>query len=288
MSRSGPTLHPPVLKDQTDVDYAVQAMTSLAAQRTQQALNKISPSPDADIAVPIDSVSKDGNFDSYIHIGFAGGPYPNVKLLVDSGNSTLIVPHFEALSQLPGFNQNYTYDPVKVKEPWGADAYIVSCPIVLPRGSGTYTIKNCRFYACTRLNDNGCYTANFGIGCVRPWSVGDPNNLQSPLSYIPEFDFVQIDYVPIDRMFQPSNKPHIVPGSTLTLRKAKPDGFAGAQISASGRGGSATGPDRRSTHSLFQKIGKRDARRRHVATPRLMRPACVRHGAGTIFPRLNR
>jgi hypothetical protein len=226
MSRSGPTLHPPVLQDQSDIHFVSKSMGLLAERRRSEAIPEIATAADANIRVPIDSVSKDGSFDAYIHVGLVGGDYPNIRLLVDSGNSTLILPHFEAISQLPNFNKDYKVELETVKEPWGAPAKIVTGPIVLPRADGTYTISTCRFYACTGLNDDGCYTANFGIGRVDPWSKGDPYELQSPLSYNPDYNFVQIDYAPADQVLGSGGKPQVASGSSLTLLKAVPNGYA--------------------------------------------------------------
>jgi hypothetical protein len=224
MSRSGPTLHPPVLKDQSEIQFVSKSMALLAEQR--QSESEIAMAPDANIRVPIDSVSKDGSFDAYIHVGLVGGDYPNIKLLVDSGNSTLILPHFEAISRLPNFKKDYKVEPDTVNEPWGAPVRIVTGPIVLPRTGGTYTISTCRFYACTGLNDDGCYTANFGIGRVNPWSEGDSYGLQSPLSYNSDYNFVQIDYAPIDQVLRAGAKPHVAAGSSITLFKTMPDGYS--------------------------------------------------------------
>jgi hypothetical protein len=226
MSRSGPTLHPPVLKEQSDIQFVSKSMALLAEQRGSEAISESVIVADANIRVPIDSVSKDGSFDAYIHVGLVSGDYPNIKLLVDSGNSTLILPHFDAICQLPNFNKDYKVEPEAVKEPWGAPAKIVTGPIVLLRAGGTYTISNCRFYACTGLNDDGCYTANFGIGRVDPWSKGDPYGLQSPLSYDPDYNFVQIDYAPIDQVLGSGGKPQVASGSSLTLFKAMPSGYS--------------------------------------------------------------
>lgn len=226
ISRSGPTLHPPVLKDQSDIQFISKSIELLAEQRRSEAISETAIVADANIRVPIDSVSKDGSFDAYIHVGLVGGDYPNIKLLVDSGNSTLILPNFDAISQLPNFKNDYKVEAENVKEPWGAPANIVMGPIALPRAGGTYTISTCRFYACTGLNDDGCYTANFGIGRVDPWSIGDPHGLQSPLSYNHDYDFVQIDYAPVDQVLRSGDKPHVASGSSLTLFKAMPNGYS--------------------------------------------------------------
>jgi hypothetical protein len=225
MSRSGPTLHPPVLRQQVDIDLVAKSLAVLVEQRQREALPQIAIGPPDNLPIPIDSVSKDGNFDAYIHVGLVGGGGQNIKLLVDSGNSTLILPHFEAISQLQNFNEDYHVELSGVKEPWGAQANIVRGPIVLQYPGGTYTIPDCRFYACTSLNDDKEYTANFGIGCLNPWSAGDCYSLQSPLSYSPDYTLAQIDYAPIDQMLTMGTKPLVDSRSSITLCKTKPLGF---------------------------------------------------------------
>jgi hypothetical protein len=225
MSRSGPTLHPPVLRQQADIDFVAKSFALVVEQRQREALPQIARGPADSLRIPIDSVSKEGNFDAYVHVGLAGGTAPNIKLLVDSGNSTLILPHFEAISQLENFNKDYHVELYGVKEPWGALANIVRGPIVLQRQGGTYTIPDCKFYACTGLNDDKKYTANFGIGCVNPWLAGDPHNLQSPLSYSPDYTLAQIDYAPADQVLTLGARPLVDSRSSITLCKAKPLSF---------------------------------------------------------------
>ncbi|MHC2423295.1 hypothetical protein ACVII1_006299 [Bradyrhizobium elkanii] len=224
MSRSGPTLHPPVLIDRSELESVSSSLALLVEKR--QAASEIAIAADTDIQIPIDSVSKRGNFDAYVHVGFAGGQHPKTKLLVDSGNSTLILPRFEDIARLPNFKKSYKIEAENVKEPWGAPANIVSGPIVLPRAGGTHTIPSCTFYACTDVNDRGEYTANFGIGCVDPWSEGDSHGLRSPLSYGLDYNFVQVDYAPVDQVLGPGGKLRVVSGSHLTLCRARPDGFS--------------------------------------------------------------
>ena len=226
MSRSA--LHPTVAQDPSEVQFVSTSLASLVAARRLKAAAAAGGgaqlAPDADIQIPIDSVSKDGSFDAYIHVGLVGGAPPDIPLMVDSGNSTLILPDYGAISQLADFDKNYQVAPGDVTEPWGAPAKLVTGPIVLPReGGGTYTITRCRFYACTGLNGQGQPTANFGIGRLDPWT--DPNGLQSPLSYDPDYTFVQIDYAPADQVLGAAAKPHVAPGSSLTLSKNQPDGY---------------------------------------------------------------
>jgi hypothetical protein len=118
MARSGPTLHPPVLRDPSDVAFVSTSLAGLVDERRLHATAEIELVEGADIHIPIDSVSKNGSFDAYIHVGLVGGGHPNIKLMVDSGNSTLVLPHFDAISQLPNFDKNYKVAPDVVTEPW--------------------------------------------------------------------------------------------------------------------------------------------------------------------------
>lgn len=228
MNRSGPTLHPPVLKDRSEIQFAAESLAQLVEKR--QVASEAAIAGDAKIQIPIDSVSKDGNFDAYLHLGLAATEYPRIKLLVDSGNSTLVLPHFEEIARLPDFKKLYKIEAENVKEPWGAPAKIITGPIVLPRAGGTYKISACSFYACTDVNEEGERTANFGIGRVDPWSAGDSHGLRSPFAYGSDYNFVQIDYAPADQIFNLDGNVRVARGSSITLCKAIPDGFSMFEI----------------------------------------------------------
>jgi hypothetical protein len=54
------------------------------------------------IVIPLTTVSLYSNFDAYIEVGFKGQAAGTTRsLLVDSGNSTLIVPRWEDIAALP-------------------------------------------------------------------------------------------------------------------------------------------------------------------------------------------
>ena len=223
MSRAA--LHPTVVQDPADVQFVSRSLATMVDARrlAAPAGTAAAPADDADIYVTIDSVSKDGNFDAYIHVGVVGGDQ-DIPLMVDSGNSSLILPSLDVITEIPGYDKIYDVGTDTVTEPWGAPAKLVTGPIVLPcEGGGSYTIARCQFYACIGLNDQGKPTANFGIGCVVPWSIGDKNGLQSPLSYDPDYTCVQVDYAPVDQVFSASNMPHVAPGSRLILSQNQPE-----------------------------------------------------------------
>ena len=222
---SRPALHPKVVQDSVDVQSVSTSLATMVDARrlSAAATAAVVAADDAEIHVPIDSVSKDGSFDAYIHVGLVGGTGQDIKLMVDSGNTTLILPHLEAITQIPNYAEIYDVGTDTVTEPWGAPARLVTGPIVLPCEGGSYTIARCQFYACTGLNKDKECTANFGIGRVDPWI--DPHGLQSPLSYDGDTNFVQIDYAPVDQVFSAADGPHVAPGSWLTLSKDKPGGY---------------------------------------------------------------
>ena len=71
MSRSA--LHPTVVQVPPDVQFVSTSLATMVDARRLAATAAVVPADDADIRVIIDSVSKDGNFDAYIHIGLVGG-----------------------------------------------------------------------------------------------------------------------------------------------------------------------------------------------------------------------
>ena len=59
------------------------------------------------VTIPLTTVSLAGNFDAYINVQFRGQSSGTLtSLIVDSGNSNLIVPSWEALAGLPGLGLN--------------------------------------------------------------------------------------------------------------------------------------------------------------------------------------
>ncbi len=94
-------------------------------------------------------------------------------------------------------------------------------PIVLScEGGGTYTIARCQILCLHGPNQNGEYTANFGIGCVTPWKVGDTENgLQSPFSSIPTTPVCRSTMRQSDQVLSASDVPHVAPGSLLILSR---------------------------------------------------------------------
>jgi hypothetical protein len=187
--------------------------------------------PSAGMQVPLSTVTYQpnppaslGSFDSQIDISFegaaAGAP---VQLMVDSGNTTLIIPRYEDIAGLAG----YTVLAQNTKEPWGCPAHIVRGPIILPtRSSGILRIPDCVFYACTGNNGDGERTANFGLGWTSPWTLDQSGvTVQAPLSYLPQLPFVEVDIQPAQAAAGDPANPVITEASTLTLHDQPPAGY---------------------------------------------------------------
>lgn len=227
---SSPKLHPPVVSTDEHRDLVRDKIEALASRR---------PKPDGRVAVgsrvtiPLTTVAMSGNFDSYIEVQFPiphGSPV-TAQLLVDSGNTCLVVPHSEALVN----SGAYIWHGSTI-EPFGCPAYLLQGPLQIPTLDGSiYEIENCVFYAC--YADNSWYpgvgrTANFGAGRVIPWptvSVGTYNGpVQSPLSY-GTYSFVEFVYGPAAAMSF-GGGPLVTDGSFLVLNSYMPSGYRMMEI----------------------------------------------------------
>ena len=158
---------------------------------------------------PLSTVSLSRNFDAYIAVSFPGAPLGfSEQLLVDSGNSTLILPRWENIQSVPSYKTDYTVLG-QGAEPWGCPANIVRGPIELICANGSpLVIGNCVFYACTGDSpSDGTRTANFGAGCLNPWTASAWNTplpgvtMQSPLSYC-NLPWAEFDYAPAIQVIQ--------------------------------------------------------------------------------------
>jgi hypothetical protein len=228
MQFSQPTLHHPVLTNPEHLSMVTNKFAAIAASRHQ--LIQLAPAvlhAGNRIKIPITTVSLSSNFDAYINVRFKGSDSaPPDMLLVDSGNSTLIMPHFELLSALPNFTSDFQILADGVTEPWGCPAAIIRGPIELPTVDGTiYSIPNCVFFACKGSNGSGGRTANFGIGCVSPWSTTGVVSMQSPLSYDASHPLAELNYAPTAAVITPGPEPVVNDESTLNLYTAPPEGY---------------------------------------------------------------
>lgn len=215
-------LHPPVVT--TDAHVALVARQLRALVAPPAVAPPIPATPPPSIQIALTTVSLAGNFDAYINIQFSGqATGAPTSLLVDSGNSMLIVPYWEDIQNNPAYQVLG-----QASEPWGSPANVVQGPILIPTvDGGTYTLPNCIFYACT----GGARTANFGAGNIQPWSASGWNTplagvtMQAPLSYNTAYPFAEIHYATAAQMFTAAATPTVASGSFLTVYQTQPQGY---------------------------------------------------------------
>ncbi|HTR84986.1 MAG TPA: hypothetical protein VMI56_10945 [Reyranella sp.] len=226
------SLHPSVLDQPEHQAEALAALSEHAAQLTSAAPKAAAVAANQ-VQIPLTTVSSLGNFDATIFIRFRGMPSAAnpVPLMVDSGNTVLIVPSWESIAALP--NAAATYQVLgQAQAPFGCPANVVRGPIDLVTSTGApFTLANCVFYACTANNSDGKRTANFGAGNISPWSASGwntPQNLgvtvRSPLAYS-SLPYAVIDYAAATTVVNPSQAPTVAGGSSLTLYATRPTGF---------------------------------------------------------------
>jgi hypothetical protein len=166
-------------------------------------------------------------FDSYLFVRFKGGQL--VQLLVDSGNTCLIMPCLDDLQSLPNFRDDYKVlassdGAGPLTEPWGQAAVLVKGPIEIDTGKGdgsVVTIPDCVFYVCKSSRDQG--TANFGLGVIATWQQVAGEEVRSPLAYNTGYNFVEIDLA--DAPAGVGGGTSVTEDSRLRLYKAKPSGY---------------------------------------------------------------
>jgi hypothetical protein len=222
-----PSLHPPVLTLPDHKTLVANRLQSIALSRVSRALvSAIVPSAATSIDIPLTTVSLQGNFDASINITYRGAQAGQVvPLLVDSGNTCLIVPKFADIASLPNFSSDYAVLAYNVWEPWQCPANVVRGPICIPTPSGTYEIPDCVFYACTGPNASGARTGNFGTGCISPWTSTGGITVQSPLSFDANFAYAEFNYAPAGTVLTAASQPNVAQGSSLTLYRSMPPGY---------------------------------------------------------------
>jgi hypothetical protein len=232
MHFSKASLHHPVIvlpEHKAAIEKSLSALI-----REPQPRTRLAEEAADNLEVPLTTVSLNSDFDAYIDIFFEGAPAtPAVQLLLDSGNSVLIVPRWEDIEALPNSNLNYEVLG-QTSEPWGCPANIVRGPIHLATTSGNvYTLEDCLFYACTGDSPTeGSRTANFGAGCLSPWTasrwstpLGTAFTMQAPLSYNPSYPCVEFNYAPAAQIHGVARLPKVALGSSLNIYKTKPLGY---------------------------------------------------------------
>ncbi len=166
-----------------------------------------------------------GNFDAYIVRSVKGQSSGQLtELIVDSGNSNLIVPCWEIIKDLPGYTVLG-----EAKEPWGSPANVVRGPIEIPtEGGAVHVLEDCVFFACT----GGPRTANFGAAHVTPWSANGWNmppglgvTLQAPLSYNNQYPYAEFIYAASDKLLGSGDTVTVAHESQLILSQSLPSGY---------------------------------------------------------------
>lgn len=232
MYHSPPSLHSPVIISPDHKTSIEKEFSSLVRERRPER-HVAAPSPDS-FEIRLTTVSLNSFFDAYIGVRFKGALTTSaVQLMLDSGNSMLVVPCWEDIEALPSGNTDYQVLGTGY-EPWGCPANIVRGPIDLATTSGdTYSLEDCVFYACTgEPSSGGSRTANFGAGCLSPWTASDWNRpsgtsvtMQAPLSYNSSYPYAEFNYAPAANIHGPANIPKVATGSYLKVYKEKPPGY---------------------------------------------------------------
>jgi hypothetical protein len=224
MQFSPPSLHPPIALSDAQMNEVRANVQSFAANLRKRMLAAGPPAAVQQVTIPLTTVSLAGNFDAYINVLFRGQSSGSLtSLIVDSGNSNLIVPSWDALAALPGYAVLG-----EAKEPWGSPAKVVRGPIDIPTADGgTYSLEDVVFYACT----GEPRTANFGAGCITPWSANGWNTplglgvtMQSPLSYNGLFPFAEFNYAAASNVLRSARVPTVAYDSELILSQSPPLG----------------------------------------------------------------
>jgi hypothetical protein len=226
MQFSPHSLHPTIALSDTHKNEVRLKARALFDELRKRALGAAPRAAAHQMTIPLTTVSLAGNFDAYISIQFRGqAPGPPTSLLVDSGNSNLIVPSWEAIEGLPGYTVLG-----EATEPWGSPAKVVRGPIDIPAANGdTYSLEDVVFYACT----GNPRTANFGAARPNPWSANGWNTpgglgvtMQAPLSYNGQFPFAEFNYAAASSILVSAMSPTVSQESMLILSQTLPAGYS--------------------------------------------------------------
>lgn len=227
-----PSLHAPVFKSLPHKAPILNTFKYVMAVHNQFAkISGVAPAAPS-FEIPLTTVSLSCNFDAYINIRFRGeANSASTALLVNSGNSTLIVPDFSHIASLANFSADYQILAEATREPWGCPAKILRGPIEIPtKGGDVFSIPNCIFYACTSTNSQGERTSNFGAGWISPWPKAGNVIIQAPLTYNNAYPYIEFDYAPATTVMTAESQPKIVEGSSLILHQTMPSGYTTFEI----------------------------------------------------------
>lgn len=219
------SLHASVPLSDEQKAEATQRLLAIAEAKKAQLKSPPAAAPPGDsVAIDLTTVSASGTYDAYINIKFSGED-SLTGLMVDSGNSMLIIPDWNQIKDLPGYTVLGTGT-----EPWGSPANIVRGPIHLPTSDGqVYTIPDCVFYACTGAPNTG----NFGAGRPTPWSASKWNKpagvpdleMQAPLSYNTEYPYAEFNYASADQVLGSDGTLTVAASCYLVLYSSQPSGY---------------------------------------------------------------
>jgi hypothetical protein len=242
------SLHPPVARTEAERLLLHEALSRRPhaggaageggdARRAAARAHALTSAPRAtaedDVAeIALTTVSLRRSFDAMITVGLKGADVDPKPLLVDSGNSMLVMPRWEDIAPLAARGD---YEVLgQATEPWGCPANIVRGPVeIATAAGGVLEIPDCTFFACTDVAPDGRErTANFGVGCLSPrmaWTVlprpGVELSLTSPLAGAP-FRYAVFDYAAAtDVLAVDTFAPKVDAGSRLVLQRAEPAGF---------------------------------------------------------------
>jgi hypothetical protein len=201
----------------------------------ETSVQRAEPDPTS-YAFPITTVSMKYNFDAYILVGFRGAdPSTAPHLIVDSGNTSLVVPHWEDIAAIPDYQATYQILG-RATEPWVCPANVVKGPIQLfDSTGGLFTIDDCIFFACTGDAPDHPHphrTANFGTGCVMPWTASTGNVVANlgltlqPVLSLTTYPFVEFDYAPMRPVEVADDAINASVDSVLRIHSVAPEGFA--------------------------------------------------------------
>jgi hypothetical protein len=232
------SLHPPVARTEAEALLLREALTRRVrvarrpADGLVAAMHALAGPLDA-VEIELTTVSLRKSFDATIAVGLRGATGEPADLLVDSGNSMLVLPRWEDIEPLAARGD---YELLgAATEPWGCPANVVRGPLELMTSTGgVLEVPDCTFFACTggAPSNGGERTANFGVGCLDPsmaWTAlprpGVEVTLTSPLAGT-AFPFAVFDYAAAGEVLAVDTiAPKVNAGSRLRLLRTEPEGF---------------------------------------------------------------
>jgi hypothetical protein len=225
MEFSRARLHQAVVRS---ADDATKVRAAFARAFAEVATRRIKLAAEAALdnySIPLSTVSRSTEFDSYIHVTLRGAPDQPISLIVDTGNFSPILPSWTAISQLPNWGDAYTVLNEYDVEPWGAPAKLVKGPLELIASDGSvFAMEEVIFYACTgNIPGQDSPTANFGAGCLTKYYKPGQWELKPAQTYAPDYPYAEFDFAPAVNVLSLTKELRVETGSTLRISKSPPD-----------------------------------------------------------------